>query len=120
MNSGVRAVRGATQVSDNESESIRSSVIELVETLLEKNHLERSHIISILFSQTRDVTSLNPATALRSVGYAEVPLFCTQEPEYDAGEPRMIRVLLTFSTNGPDEIVPVYLNGAASLRSDLT
>ena len=120
MNSGVRAVRGATQVNDNDDESIRSSVTELVETLQKKNHIERSDIISIVFSQTRDVTSLNPATALRSVGYAEVPLFCTQEPEYDAGKPRMIRVLLTFSTDGSHEIIPVYLNGAASLRSDLT
>lgn len=120
METGERvvAVRGATQVEENSRKSVSSRVIELVEQLVEQNGVTEDLIVSVVFSQTRDITAQNPAAALRTVGYANVPLFCTQEPEYDGSLPRMIRVLMTFRSDS-SEPVPVYLNGAERLRSDL-
>lgn len=76
-------------------------------------------IVSIIFSLTADLTAANPATALRRHGYVETPLFCTQEAQVDGGMPRMLRVLLTFESLEHRRLVPIYLDGAESLRPDL-
>ena len=119
----VRAVRGAIQIDANQADDIQRGVVDLVQELVRRNRIDIDRIISIIFSQTRDLTSLNPATALRSDqdagGYRDVPLFCTQEPEYEGAMALMIRVLVTFDTDEKTESVPVYLNGAERLRSDL-
>ena len=112
----VRAVRGAIKVSGNDT--FADGVNKLISALQQKNGISESDLISIVFSQTKDITA-NPATALRGFGYAETPLFCTQEPEYEGTEPGLLRVLLTFETKNPKS-VPVYLDGAEKLRKDLT
>jgi chorismate mutase len=115
----VRAVRGAIGIDANEGELIRRGVVELVEAIEEKNRIVTDSYVSIVFSQTHDLTALNPATALRSRGYESVPLFCTQEPDYHGSVPRIIRVLVTWYAPDGFMPVPVYLNGAERLRSDL-
>ena len=112
-----RAVRGATFVENTEA-SIRLAVTRLVTEMAERNGVAEADIISIIFSQTSDVDAMNPATALRSAGYAGVPLFCAQEPTYRGSHPGMIRVLLTCETQRR-RLDPVYLNGAERLRTDL-
>jgi chorismate mutase len=45
---------------------------------------------------------------------------CAQEIPVDGSMPRVVRILMHFHTvRGQDEIVPVYLDGAESLRDDL-
>jgi chorismate mutase len=112
-----RAVRGATIVENNE-DSIRSLVVGLIGELMQRNGITEEDLISIIFSQTPDVDAMNPATALRSAGYAGVPLFCTQAPVYRGSYPGLIRVLLTCETQRR-VLEPVYRNGAERLRSDL-
>ena len=113
----VKAVRGAVQV-DNSAESIRNGVRLLMDAIVKRNEIHEGDIVSIVFSQTKDITAANPATALRSGGFAGVPLFCTQEPDYEGSVPGILRVLITFSTERA-AVEPVYLNGAERLRSDL-
>ena len=113
----VRAVRGAVQV-ENSAESIRDGVILLLDAIVKRNEIHEGDIVSVVFSQTKDLTAANPATALRSAGYAGVPLFCTQEPDYAGSVPGILRVLITFGTERAT-VEPVYLNGAERLRSDL-
>ncbi len=115
----VLAVRGATQVKSNTSEEIKTSVIELVERIMKDNKIAEEDIVSIIFSLTADITEINPATALRETGYAAVPLFCSQEPEYTGSLPRTIRILVTFNVEKKRDTVPVYLGGAKKLRPDL-
>ena len=119
MSERVRAVRGAIQIDANEPDLIREAVVELIGEIVRQNNISSSAIISIVFSQTQDINRYNPATALRTAGYQGVPLFCTQEPEYEGATERMIRVLVTYSTQSASEPIPVYLNGAENLRSDL-
>lgn len=113
----VKAVRGAVMVENTEA-SIRQWVTRLLSRIVETNDLAESDIISILFSQTIDIDALNPATALRSVGYSSVPLFCTQEPRISGAPTGLVRVLLTCNTER-ERLDPVYLNGAEALRKDL-
>ena len=115
----IRSVRGAVKIEQNNPDSIRESVTTLMRRVLEENRIEKETVINIVFSQTEDLTALNPASALRSDGYDAVPLFCTQEPKYEGSMPRVIRVLVTFETDTNIPAVPVYLNGAETLRSDL-
>ena len=72
-----------------------------------------------MFSQTKDVTSENPARALRIDGYDSIALFCTQEPDYEGSLPMTVRALITFNTREKLSLFPVYLNGAEKLRRDL-
>ena len=115
----VRAVRGAVFVDENSAESIGEGVRSLVKNLVSVNQINESDIISILFSQTKDLTKANPAGSLRKDGYADVPLFCTQEPEYPNSHPKVIRVLVTFLAGQDRRPQPVYLNGAEKLRQDV-
>ncbi len=115
----VMAVRGAIKVTENRSNSIKQSVNKLIESLSRENAFKEGDVISMIFSQTKDITAINPATALRESGFAAVPLFCTQEPEYEGSTPGIIRVLITYYAEKPRKAVPVYLDGAEMLRADL-
>ena len=115
----VRAVRGAIQVPENSAAAIRDASARLTSELLARNALAPGRIVSLVFSLTRDLSRANPAEAARSLGLAEVPLFCLQEAEVAGSLPRVIRALLTYETDGGGQPVPVYLDGAEELRPDL-
>ncbi|MFP4372902.1 MAG: chorismate mutase [Spirochaetaceae bacterium] len=116
----VRAVRGAIQLREDSAEAMRDGVRRLLAQLLERNGIAEERIVSIIFSQTGDLTAENPARALRRAGFAATPLFCTAEPEYPESLPRTLRVLLSFETEAAGEARPVYLDGAHSLRPDIS
>ena len=78
----VVAVRGAIQIESNKGDAIKASVIKLVERVVKDNSIGEDDIVSILFSQTTDITEMNPAPALRETGYASVPLFFVANVEY--------------------------------------
>lgn len=113
----VRAVRGAIQIKENTEKYIDKGVRRLISELIEKNEVDVTNIISIIFSQTDDLTVLNPAAALRKDGFDETPLFCTKEPDIKGSMERVIRVLITMETDKIPE--PVYLEGAKNLRLDI-
>ena len=115
-----RAVRGAIQVREDTAPAIAEATVRLVREILRANAIAENHIVSIIFSLTRDLTALNPATGLRRVGFASTPLFCAQEAHVVGGMPRVIRALLTWDSLERRETVPVYLDGAEALRADLT
>ena len=115
----VVAVRGAVRIQENDGELIRDGVKGLIRQIVEKNSLVEDDIVSVLFSQTKDLTMANPATAMRELGYSQVPLFCMQEPEYAGSMEMVIRALITFNSEEKRPVVPVYLGGAESLRTDI-
>lgn len=113
----VRAVRGAIQIKDNTEKFIDDGVRRLISEILEKNEIDVNNVISIIFSQTSDLTAKNPAAALRKDGFNETPLFCTKEPDVIGSMERVVRVLITLDTDRIME--PVYLEGAKNLRQDI-
>lgn len=114
----VRAVRGAIQIKSNNYRGIESGVVKLIKKIVGLNKIDITKIISIIFSQTSDLDALNPAAALRTIGFSDTPLFCTREPDIIGSLDRVIRVLITVETD--INLTPVYLEGAVKLRSDLT
>lgn len=99
---------------------MEKAVFELIGSLRDKNSIEEERIISIIFSQTQDLNVANPAAALRKSGaYGAVPLFCTQEPEYEGSIDSIVRVLVTYDSELKELPVPVYLGEATRLRRDL-
>ena len=114
-----RAVRGAAGIEKNESGEIHVAADRLVQEIMRLNGIEEEDIISILFSVTRDLTKGNPATGLRSGGFADTPLFCLQEAQIEGALPRILRVLVTYRTEAGRPPVPVYLGRASALRPDL-
>ena len=114
------AVRGATQVAMDDEIAIREAVVELFYALRADNSLETDNIVSIQFSVTPDLNSLNPAAALRSVDHTEsIALFCMQEPVVDNMLSRTIRCLIHYYASENHRPKPIYLHGAKRLRPDL-
>lgn len=113
----IHAVRGAV-CCENTEESIAIRIPELYRSLLDTNGIDESAIVSIQFSVNRELTALNPATALRRAGCAgDIPLFCAAEPFIDGYLENVIRILVTYY--GKDAPVSAYLHGAEVLRPDL-
>lgn len=114
------ALRGATTVEIDSKDEIDRAILELFENLVNENKIEEKDILYIMFTQTSDLKSRNPAAALRSSGYGtEVPLFCSQEPDITGMMEKVIRIMIVFRTNANNK-KPVYLRRAANLRPDYT
>ncbi|HAK47607.1 MAG TPA: chorismate mutase [Spirochaeta sp.] len=116
-----KAIRGAVQFAADDKEKIKDRVQFLLERLLDENSLAESEIISLFFSTTNDLKSINPAAALRAGGrFADTPLFCAQEPDTEGAMPRVIRVLITCEHEmDKKDLIHIYLDGAEKLRPDL-
>ncbi|QUY17834.1 chorismate mutase [Treponema sp. OMZ 305] len=108
----------AAVCTQNTQEQIKTAVVTAYTRFLEVNGLREKDIVSLQFSITSDITAANPATLLRSAGYASATvLFCSTEPNIDGSPHGIIRFL--FYYYGKKKAVPIYLGGAEKLRPDL-
>lgn len=116
----VRAIRGATQLDEDERDHLLASVTELIESLIEQNELDREDLISMILTSTPDLRSEFPAVAARELGIGDVPLLCAQELSIEGAMPRVIRVMMHVeSDRDRADVRHVYLRGASALRRDL-
>ena len=116
----VRAVRGATQLDEDDRDHMLDRVAEMVTDVMASNELAVDDFISIIFTATSDLTSEFPAYAARQLGFDDVPLICARELEIEGSMPRVVRLMAHVETDLPrSEITHVYLHGAANLRRDL-
>jgi len=108
----------AAVCAQNTPEDMRTAVVTTYMRFLQINALRETDIISLQFSITSDLTAANPATLLRSAGFAsETALFCSAEPNIDGSPQGIIRLL--FYCYGKKKPSPVYSGEAAKLRPDL-
>ena len=120
MDKRLTAFRGAVCV-ENTPQSITENVCLMCRELFSRNSISADDIVSLQFTITKDITKLNPATALRhgdcGLDISAVPLFCSQEAEIEGGMPLVVRALLTaYTATDKTERHNVYLNGAEKLR----
>lgn len=116
----MRAVRGAICVAEDSAEAVLSATARLLAEVLRRNAVEPADIVSAFFTATEDLVSAFPAEAARRMGLGAVPLMCAREIPVQGSMPRVVRVLMHFHTERSQaEVVPVYLEGAESLRDDL-
>ncbi len=117
----VRAIRGATTVSENTVEAIREAVHELLDELEATNQIDPELIISATFSVTRDLDVVFPAAIARErPRWHNVPLLDVQQMHVEGSLPRCIRFLIHINTPNPHlAIHHPYLRQAKTLRPDL-
>jgi chorismate mutase len=116
----VRALRGATTVSNDDAEEIAVATRELLVAMLEGNDIDHEDIISVFFTTSPDLTAAFPAAAARGIGFQTVPLICASEIAVPGAKPLCIRVMMhAYSSRSRADIRHVYLRDAQSLRDDL-
>lgn len=120
MDNRLFAVRGATTVKEDTIEAVMKAVLEMYDLIVERNDLKLANIVSVQFTITPDLKSMNPATALRTQKESfSVPLFCMQEPVIEGMLEKTIRTIIYFYSDSNHKVEHVYLAEAAILRKDL-
>lgn len=116
-----RGIRGATTTSSDDKDQLLSATKELLEAIMRANpDLRTEDIASAFFTVTDDIASTYPALAARQIGWDLVPMMCAREIPMPGSLPRVIRVLVHWNTETPqNEITHVYLREAVKLRPDL-
>jgi len=116
----VRGIRGAITAERDTPEAILGATERLLQTIMERNPFALEDIASALFTVTPDLRSEFPAAAARRLGWTAVPLLNFTEVPVPGMLERCIRTLIHINTDlGQEQIVHVYLEGAAVLRPDL-
>jgi chorismate mutase len=117
----IRGIRGATTVAADQPDLILQATRELLEAILEENEgMNPEDVASALFTVTDDLASTFPAQGARQMGWGLVPMLCAREIPVPDSLPRVIRVLVHWNTELPqNEITHVYLRDAVKLRPDL-
>lgn len=116
----IRAIRGATCLTADNSEEMAEAVGELVAAMFDRNDIHSSSVISLFFTGTPDLTCAFPAAGARLHGLQDVPLMCASEMNVVGALERVVRIMAHVETDrARDEITHVYLRGAEVLRADL-
>ncbi len=118
----IRAIRGAVNISADEPDEVIQAILELLGAILDANPtLNPDDLASVLFTATPDLHSAYPAQAARRMGWDLVPMLCFQEMSVVDSMPRVIRVLLHWNTDLPqDSVSHTYLGQTSELRPDLS
>ncbi len=113
------AIRGATTISADTADEIRTETARLLNEIVKRNSLDISQVSCIFFSSTQDVTAIYPAKAAREAGFVSCALFSCMEPPIAGSLPLCIRVMI--QTEQRIEFPKyVYLNEAVKLRKDIS
>lgn len=116
----MRAIRGATQASENSEAAISAAIQELLLAILAANSLTTQDVISVLLTSTPDLTAAFPAAGAREVGFGQIPLLGAVELDVPGALARVIRVMLYAETDlEKSQISHIYLHAAATLRRDI-
>jgi chorismate mutase len=114
-----RGVRGATTVEANSSEAILKATRELLALMIRQNGIRDEDVASAVFTTTSDLDAEFPALAARQLGWLDAALMCQNELDVPGSLRRCIRILIHWNTDkSSQEIVHVYIKGAANLRPD--
>ncbi|MEA5513680.1 chorismate mutase [Nodularia sp. UHCC 0506] len=115
----MRAIRGATTVSENTIEAIGEAVTELIDELEQRNQLQPEEMISVTFSVTKDLDAIFPAAIARSrSGWDNVAMLDVQQMHVEGSLQRCIRFLIHAYLPASTSIHHIYLRQAAKLRPD--
>ncbi len=116
----MRAIRGATTASENTVEAIREAVMELLDELEAYNQIDHDHIISAIFTTTRDLDAIFPAAIARQrPRWNNLALLDLQQMHVEGSLKRCIRCLVHVNMPASKlQIYHPYLRKAKNLRPD--
>jgi chorismate mutase len=116
-----RGVRGATTAEANTSEAILKATRELLALMIRANGIQPGDVASAIFTTTPDLDAEFPALAARQLGWMQVALMCGHELDVPGALGHCVRVLVHWNTEkSAEEVMHVYVKGAAKLRPDLS
>lgn len=116
----IRAIRGATKLSEDTVTEIDEAVSELLLEIIKRNDIDLGDIVSVFFTATPDIKSAFPAAAARKLGWRDIPLMCGVEMDVINALKPVVRVMMQVkSAKSRSEINHVYLRGAEALRLDI-
>lgn len=116
-----RGIRGATTVDENSKEAIIEASRDLLEKMIEANEIKVEEVACVFFSTTSDLNAEFPALAARKMGWTYSALFCGHEMNVPGSLSKCLRIMILYNTEkSTEEIVHVYIKGAAKLREDLS
>lgn len=117
---GMRGIRGATCLQQDDAREMSEAVAELLGEMLTRNGVRSDDVVSVILTCTPDLTSAFPAAGARAFGLTDTPLMCAQEMEVHGALERVVRILAHVESAIPrSRIQHVYLRGAEVLRQDL-
>ena len=113
------AIRGAI-CADNTVEDISSKSLQLVNEIISRNNLDKSHITAMFFSCTADLDACYPAKSVREqLGLHDVAFMCFAEMNVKSSLSHCIRVCVFVEGLNRQQCKHCYLGGASVLRPDL-
>jgi chorismate mutase len=120
MPSRLVAVRGATTLPADTSETMHTEVSCVLEALVSENHIQAEDIVAVFFTMTPDLHSVSPAKVARTVmPWNDVALFCSIEPDIVGLPAHAVRVMIQYyPADASSGLKHVYLNDAQQLRPD--
>ena len=112
-------IRGATTASGNSVEEIEVVVVELIEALISRNNLNKTNLLSITFTATKDLDACFPASIARKFKGLDSVAFLDCQQMYVINDVDFcIRLMAQVLLPPNHSVKHPYLRGAAKLRSD--
>ena len=115
----IKFIRGATTASGNSVKEIEIAVVELIDELISRNDLNKTDILSITFTATKDLNACFPASIARKFnGLDSVAFIDCQQMHVSNDINFCIRIMAQVLLPPNYAIKHPYLRGAAKLRTD--
>ena len=112
-------IRGATTASGNSVKEIEVAVVELIDELISRNDLNKTDILSITFTATKDLNACFLASIARKFyGLDSVAFLDCQQMHVSNDIEFCIRIMAQVLLPPNYAIKHPYLRGAAKLRTD--
>ena len=112
-------IRGATTASGNSVNEIEDAVVELIDELILRNNIDKTNLLSIVFTSTKDLDACFPASiARRKKGLDSVAFLDCQQMYVPNDINFCIRIMAQVSLPINNLVKHPYLRGASKLRTD--
>ncbi|KGG02905.1 Chorismate mutase II [Prochlorococcus marinus str. MIT 9321] len=115
----MKFIRGATTASGNSVKEIEAAVVELIDELILRNNLNKTNLLSIIFTATKDLDACFPASIARKCnGLDSVAFLDCQQMYVNDDVDFCIRIMAQVLLPSNNTIKHPYLRGASKLRTD--
>ncbi|MDC3180321.1 chorismate mutase [bacterium] len=112
-------IRGATTSSGNSVEEIEDAVVELINELIARNNLNKTNLLSIIFTATKDLNACFPASIARKFNGLDSVAFLDCQQMYVSNDINFcIRIMAQVLLPPNNPLKHPYLRGASKLRAD--
>ena len=115
----IKFIRGATTASGNSVSEIEDAVVELINELITRNKLNKTKLLAMTFTSTKDLDACFPASIARKcIGLDSVAFLDCQQMHVSNDVNFCIRIMAQVLLPSNKLINHPYLRGASKLRPD--